>query len=145
MRSSGESTAQHLLSFPRVQRVPSPRLELYILRDFLLAEDCAALIKKIEAKRRPSTLADTNGDKAFRTSETCDLDASDPVVADLDARLAELSGIDPAYAEPLQGQRYHIGQEFKPHTDYFEPDGADYERYCSLAGQRTHLDVHDLP
>jgi len=30
-----------------------------------------------------------------------------------------------------------VGQEFKSHTDYFEPQGRDFERFCSVAGQRT--------
>jgi len=137
MTGPGESSAQHLLTFPRMQRTPSPRLELFVLRDFLPAEDCAALVDRIDARRRPSTIADANGDNYFRTSETCDLDADDPVVAALNARLAVVSGIDPAYGEPLQGQRYDVGQEFKPHTDYFEPGGADFDTYCSVAGQRT--------
>ncbi|MBV1687641.1 2OG-Fe(II) oxygenase [Novosphingobium sp. G106] len=114
-----------------------PRLELFIMRDFLSAEDCAALVDRIDARRRPSTIADANGDDYFRTSETCDLDAEDAVVMGLNARLAAVSGIDPAYGEPLQGQRYEVGQEFKPHTDYFEPGGADFDTYCSVAGQRT--------
>jgi len=46
-------------------------------------------------------------------------------------------GIDPAFGEPIQGQRYAVGQEFKQHTDYFEPDGPDYARYCTVSGQRT--------
>lgn len=137
MNGPGESSAQHLLSIPRMQRFPSPRLELFILRDFLDPPMCAALVERIEARRRPSTIADANEDAYFRTSETCDLEAEDPVVAELDARLAAVSGIDPAHGEPLQGQRYDVGQEFKPHTDYFEPNGADYARYCSVAGQRT--------
>jgi prolyl 4-hydroxylase len=137
MNEPGESSAQHLLSIPRMQRFPSPRLELFILREFLDPPMCAALVERIDARRRPSTIADANEDAYFRTSETCDLDAEDPVVAELDARLAAISGIDPAYGEPLQGQRYEVGQEFKPHTDYFEPNGADYARYCSVAGQRT--------
>jgi prolyl 4-hydroxylase len=137
MMIHGDSTARHLLDFPRVQRVPSPRLELYILRDFLTFEECAGLIERIEARRRPSTIADANGDDYFRTSETCDLDGQDALVAALDARLAALSGIAHDHGEPLQGQRYDVGQEFKPHTDYFEPDGADFEKYCSVAGQRT--------
>lgn len=120
-----------------MQRVPSPRLELFTLRDFLSPEACATLIAQIDAKRRPSTIADANGDDYFRTSETCDLDAGDPTVAALDIQLAALSAIDPAYGEPLQGQRYEPGQEFKPHTDYFEPNGDDYAKYCSVAGQRT--------
>ena len=35
----------------------------------------------------------------------------------------------------MQGQRYAVGQEFKPHTDYFEADSL--LRYCGEAGQRT--------
>jgi prolyl 4-hydroxylase len=132
-----DSCAAHLLTYNGVQRVPSPRLELFIARGFLDPSTCAALVAMIEADRRPSTIADANGDQAFRTSETCDLDHSQPLVADLDHRLTVLSGIDPAYGEPIQGQRYAEGQEFKPHTDYFEPGGADYERYCSVAGQRS--------
>lgn len=126
-----------LRTAPGIQKVPTPRLELFILRNFIDPAQCAALIELIDANRRPSTIADANGDHYFRTSETCDLDHNIPVVAELDARLAALCGIDPAYGEPLQGQRYAQGQEFKAHTDYFEPDGADYQRYCSVAGQRT--------
>lgn len=59
------------------------------------------------------------------------------MVAALDLRLAALLGIDPALGEPLQGQRYAVGQEFKPHTDYFEPTGIDYHRFCAVTGQRT--------
>jgi len=55
----------------------------------------------------------------------------------MEAQLAALSGIDPAYGEPLQGQRYEVGQEFKPHCDWFNPEGQDYQKYCSVAGQRT--------
>ena len=122
---------------PRVQRVPSAALTLFIQRNFLSAEQCAGLIDRIEASRRPSTIADANGDQAFRTSETCDLDGSDPFVAAVDARLAAFAGIDPTHGEPIQGQRYAPGQEFKAHTDYFEPAGPDFARYCSVAGNRT--------
>ena len=117
--------------------MPSPRLELFVRRGFLSAEECATLIALIDANRRPSTIADPNGDHYFRTSETCDLDHALPDVAALDAKLCAFSGIDPAFGEPLQGQRYAVGQEFKAHTDYFEPDGADYDKYCAVAGQRT--------
>lgn len=137
MERPGESSAARLLAHPRMQRVPTRTLELFILRDFLDPGECAALIERIDANRTPSTIADANGDQAFRTSETCHFDHADPAVDSLDRRLADLSGINPLHAEPLQGQRYGLGQEFKAHTDYFEPGGADYDRYCSVAGQRT--------
>ena len=137
MNHPGESSARQLLAYPGVQRVPSSKLELFVIRRFLGPEACIELIERIDAKRRPSTIADPNGDDAFRTSETCDLDPADPAVAALDARFDALSGIDPTHAEPLQGQRYEVGQEFKAHTDYFEPNGPDYSRYCAVSGQRT--------
>ena len=137
MNHAGESSTEHLLSQPGVQRVPSDRLELFQRRDFVDPALCAQLIALIEAGRRPSTLADAGDDHYFRTSETCDLAAEEPAVATLEAKLAQISGIDPAYGEPLQGQRYDVGQEFKPHCDYFNPGGQDWEKYCSVAGQRS--------
>ena len=107
-----------------MQRVPSPKLELFTMPRLPAARRCAReLIALIDSNRRPSTIADANGDDYFRTSETCDLDPGDPAVRDLEARLFALNGIDPAHGEPVQGQRYDVGQEFKAHTDYFEPDG----------------------
>lgn len=136
MLPSGESSSD-VLTRAGMQRVPSPHLEMFIKRNFLNAEECDALIGLIEAQRRPSTIANHNGDDAFRTSETCDMDHDQSVVAELDHKLAEISGIDPIYGERLQGQRYEVGQQFKAHTDYFEPDHADYQTYCAVSGQRT--------
>ena len=124
-------------AFANAQRMPFRDVEMLARRNFLTPGECAALIERIDAQRRPSGLADHVGDSSYRTSETCDLDAADPFVAAIARRLADYAGLDVAHAEPLQGQRYAKGQEFKAHTDYFEPGGDDYARYCSLSGQRT--------
>lgn len=137
MTNPSESIAAHLAAQAGMQRVPSAKAELFQRRRFVDANLAAALIALIDADRRPSTIADDNGDAYFRTSETCDLPAHLPAVQRIEAMLAQLSGIDPAFGEPLQGQRYAEGQEFKPHTDYFAPDGRDYQRYCALSGNRT--------
>lgn len=135
--SAPDADPAWIAAHSRVQRVPSRDLTLFIQRDFLSAEECAGLIDRIDAYRRPSTIADANGDGYFRTSETCDLDGADPFVTAIDAKLAAFAGIDPAHGEPIQGQRYAMGQEFKAHTDYFEPKGPDFERFCAVAGNRT--------
>jgi prolyl 4-hydroxylase len=137
MTNPGETSTERLLKWSGMRRVPDARLELFTLPAFVPGELCDALIGLIDANRRPSTIADPNGDAYFRTSETCDLDAGDPAVQALEARLLALTGIDPAHGEPVQGQRYEVGQEFKAHTDYFEPSGDDFSKYCSVAGQRT--------
>jgi prolyl 4-hydroxylase len=130
-------TAERLTATPGIQRVPTPRLELFILRKFIEEESCAALRALIDANRRPSTIADDQGIALFRTSETCDLDPAHPLVAQVQMRLSELTGIPLTHGEPLQGQRYAPGQEFKPHTDTFNPGGADYYLHCAEAGQRS--------
>lgn len=137
MTRPGDTSAQRLLTWPGIRRTPTPLLELFTIPRFLDAAHCAGLIALIDANRRPSTIADPNGDAYFRTSETCDLDHGEPAVTMLEEFLFRLSGIDPAHGEALQGQRYDVGQEFKAHTDYFEPGGMDYHRYCATAGQRT--------
>ncbi|HSR00503.1 MAG TPA: 2OG-Fe(II) oxygenase [Sphingomicrobium sp.] len=137
MTTPGETRAGHLLVQPGVRRVPTPKVELFTVPGFLPRDLCDDLMRLIDTNRRPSTIADPNGDDYFRTSETCDLDANDPAVQDVERRLFALTGIDPAHGEPVQGQRYEVGQEFKAHTDYFEPDGQDFVRFTSVAGQRT--------
>jgi prolyl 4-hydroxylase len=132
-----EPVIEHILHQPGIQRVPSPKVALFMAKAFLEPELCRALMAQIDSQRRPSTIADPNGDYAFRTSQTCDFDPDLPAVAELKRRIIALTGLDPARGEPMQGQRYAVGQEFKAHTDYFEPDGGDFEKYCSVSGQRT--------
>ena len=132
-----QSTAERLRSTPGVQRVPAAALDLFVVRNFLSAQQCAALIERIDARRRPSEIADDLGDALFRTSETCDLDHGDPVVGAVDQAIAQLLGIAPEHGEAIQGQRYAPGQEFKPHTDTFEPGKADYFTHCADTGNRS--------
>jgi prolyl 4-hydroxylase len=131
------SPGERLRATSGVQRVPAPGLELFILRHFLDAEQCRQLIARIDAERRPSRIADDIGDAAFRTSETCDLGGDDAIVASVDEAIAKLLGLPPGLGEPLQGQRYAPGQEFKPHTDTFEPTGADFYLHCATRGNRS--------
>jgi len=137
LHSSEVNPASKLASTPGVQRVPARELELFIVRGFLNQPTCAALIERIDTRRRPSEIADDIGIANFRTSETCDLDWRDPVVGDVDRKIAELIGLPLESSEPLQGQRYTPGQEFKPHTDTFEPGGYDFYLHTERSGQRT--------
>src|SRR4029078_11617058 len=70
----GGTSTERLLARPGVRRVPSSKVELFTIPGFLPGELCDALMALIDANRRPSTIADPNGDHYFRTSETCHLD-----------------------------------------------------------------------
>ena len=132
-----EAVVDHILAQSGVQRVPSPKLTLFIRRHFLDAETCAAICAAVDATRRPSTVADFNGDPTYRTSETGDLPPDDSLTITLNEKITAFTGLDPLHGEPIQGQRYAVGQEFKQHTDYFEPNGPDFDKFCSVAGNRT--------
>ncbi|MBA3577318.1 MAG: 2OG-Fe(II) oxygenase [Sphingomonas sp.] len=136
-RCDGVSAAERLARAAGVQKVPNPKLDLFVVRDFLDAATCARLIELVDERRRPSEIADDIGVANFRTSETCDLDWRDPLVGRVDGKIADLLGLDLSASEPLQGQRYAPGQEFKPHTDTFEPGGYDYYVHTAQTGQRT--------
>ncbi|MFN7398038.1 MAG: prolyl hydroxylase family protein [Sandaracinobacter sp.] len=123
--------------FNGCQKFPGKALTLFQKRAFLDAVTCMALIARIDADRRPSTIADYTGDDRARTSETCDLFGGDPLVDAVNAQLDAIAGQPATHGEVLQGQRYAVGQEFKLHTDYFEPTGVDWDTHTRIGGQRT--------
>ena len=83
-------------------------------------------------------MTDNRGDRYVRTSSTCDLgDIGHPFVFEIDRKIAGGLGIHWSYSEPNQGQKYEIGQEFKQHTDYFEPKTAEFLPNTGERGQRT--------
>lgn len=137
MQSAFESVGARLEQLQGIQRIPHPKIELFQLKDFIAPDLRDTLIAMIDRERRPSEIADANGDGYFRTSETCDLHRDEKAVQELERKLFEANGIDPKFGEPCQGQRYDVGQEFKAHTDYFTPGGPGYEEFCSVSGQRT--------
>lgn len=126
-----------LLAVPSVQKVPVSDLEIFLLRDALSSAECSALIALIDANRMPSTLMAGDVDRAFRTSETCNLDRLNGHVTAVERKITELSGIDRKYGEVLQGQRYAVGQEFKPHHDYLRTTAAYWDAQKKIGGQRT--------
>lgn len=122
--------------WPRAWRLDTDRAQIYDIPDLLSPDECAGVITAIDAALVPSTV--TRGPSDYRTSRTCHLASADAALAAaLDARFAALIGVDPALAEPLQGQRYDPGQYFKAHTDWFAPGTAEYEEHTGLGGQRT--------
>jgi prolyl 4-hydroxylase len=131
--------AQSAINVPNAKRLESSSIELYTAEGFLDAAQCAELVELVRVALRPSTISTPpsgESDQYFRTSRTCDLAGSHAAIARLDAKIAGAMGIDPRLAEVSQGQWYEVGQEFKPHTDFFKD--YELERYSTpVLGQRT--------
>jgi prolyl 4-hydroxylase len=118
-------------------RLDSPLAELYTLDNVLTEAECEYVIAAIGGHLWPSTITNPDEpDKYFRTSRTCDVKSlDDPFTREVDERLCRIMSIDPLWSENLQAHRYDVGQQFKPHIDYFE--GRDMVRYGADQGQRT--------
>ncbi|MFZ4540449.1 MAG: prolyl hydroxylase family protein [Rickettsiales bacterium] len=125
---------------PKAKKVKIDTAQIYVLEDFMTTAECQELIDISREQLQPSTIStqETEPDKYFRTSSTCYLSQTKaPLAAEIDQRIAETVGINPIYSEGIQIQRYEVGQEFKAHTDYFQPGTKEYEKYCRVQGNRT--------
>jgi prolyl 4-hydroxylase len=145
VRPTGDALEQGVEKPPLMQRAPAKlrkvdtdRADLYTLDDALSPGDCARMVALIDHHLRPSTLAYPSDDKAFRTSQTADLCyLKSPVAIGTDTKICKTLGIRPEYSEGIQAQRYDVGQQFKPHWDYYEPGTHVYQRFASVRGNRT--------
>ena len=131
--------ARPTINVPNAKRFASPSIELYTAEGFLSAGECAALVELIRKSLRPSTISvppTGETDTRFRTSRTCDLVGNQRAIVSLNDKVHAAMGLDGAFAEPSQGQWYEVGQEFKPHTDFFKE--YELERFSTATwGQRT--------
>ncbi len=133
----GPWVAHRLAANPTAFKVPSNDLDIFIVRDFLTGAECAAMIALIDKERIPSQLLAPTSDPEFRTSESCNLDPRTPIVIQVERKLTDLIGIEPAHGETIQGQRYAVGQQFKPHHDFFHTDQPYWPEMEKSGGQRT--------
>jgi prolyl 4-hydroxylase len=122
----------------KLRKFDTDKVDLYTLDDFLSVQECDRLIAVINLHLRPSTVTIENTEKTFRTSKTCDLSLlKSPVAFSTDEKIARTLGIRLKYSEGIQAQRYDVGQQFKAHTDYFEPGTGEYQQFAAERGNRT--------
>ncbi|PID49840.1 MAG: proline hydroxylase [Proteobacteria bacterium] len=121
------------------KRLPTAQAHMYKVDDFLSAAECEYIIQLIRERSYPSTITSSNEpDKTFRTSSTCALSLeSDPLIEQIDQRIADYMGMEVKRSEGIQGQYYQVGQQFKTHTDFFEPGTQAFQTFAVPQGQRT--------
>lgn len=136
LRAVGDSVRARLNADPAAYRLPVDGIEIWAVSEFLSAGECERLIAIVDAVARPSPTYNNNADGG-RTSYTGDVDPADPFIATLERRINDLLGIDPAFGETLQGQRYLPGQEFKHHCDWFAQDSDYWAAENANGGQRS--------
>jgi prolyl 4-hydroxylase len=133
----GKSVRRRLKRHERVEVVSAGGLDLFFVQGFVTQEECEAIVALIDKTAVPSTLYAGTEIDGFRTSYSGNLDPWHPIVSTIESRLCHLMGIDKRYGETLQGQRYSVGQQFKPHHDYFFTSQAYWENERVSGGQRS--------
>ncbi|MCY7296044.1 prolyl hydroxylase family protein [Alteromonas sp. a30] len=114
------------------------QIQLYSFPDFLSADECNAIIRATDNRFTPSTIAAESGYASHRTSTTCNLTFLDaPIVGAVEQKIVSLLQLGIGETEVMQAQRYQLGQEFKAHTDYFEPGTEAFRQHATVRGQRT--------
>lgn len=133
----GKSVKDRLLAYERTHHFEQNGLDLFVVQHFLTLEECLLLVTRIDTNRQPSQILSSNPDYGFRTSDSCNMDAHDPLVKRIESRICGLLGIDARYGETMQGQRYAVGQQFKAHHDFFHTDQPYWHKMKKNGGQRS--------
>lgn len=133
----GAAVRERLAADPAVYGIENAAVELFAVGDFLTTTECGTLCAMIDGVARPSALHELDYASGYRTSYSGDLDPADPFVTGISTRIDHLLGLDPLIGEPVQGQRYLPGQEFKLHNDWFYTSESYWPGEEARGGQRS--------
>jgi prolyl 4-hydroxylase len=123
------------------QKLNARNLEIYRIDNFLTENECAEIMAVINASELTSSTTYNASNpterivNADRTSKTCYFGGRNTLISDVESRMCKTLGINNRHAEQIQGQKYEVGQEFRFHTDYFDPELLKKDN--SINGQRT--------
>ena len=126
-----------LARVPQAVRHESDAADLYVIDGFLDRADCREIVRIINSKAVPSTLYKGFDSKELRTSWTHHFPVGNPYTSDLEHYICETTGLDILTAEPMQGQRYRTGQQFRHHHDFFHTGDAYWQEEAGRGGQRS--------
>jgi prolyl 4-hydroxylase len=111
---------------------------IYRLKGFLSPQECRHQIGVCEPKFKRSQVIDHstggNTEQAIRTSSSCFMGrAETAVIKAVEERAAAVFGVGVANVETLQMVRYHPGQKYDAHHDFFHHvSGSGKQRYATI-------------
>ena len=133
----GHVVRERLARHPGVAQIRTDGVDMFQVDGFLKRRDCREIVKVINSRAVPSTLYRGSEREGFRTSFTHHFERNDPLTRSVELYISDLLGIDDNFSEPMQGQRYQTGQEFKHHFDYFHVGEGYWLEEAARGGQRT--------
>jgi len=108
------------------------------LDNILSDEECDELVTLSRDRLKPSTVIDPNtGEVKAATGRTSKgtyyAINENSLISKIEARISEVTNFPVENGEGLQVLNYDIGEEYRPHFDYFPPNKVDH----SKGGQRV--------
>jgi hypothetical protein len=141
-RAAANSVSLRRLLGPREPQLLSKSPRIGVVESFATPEECEWLINTAKAMLVPSTVFDhSTGELTIDPRRTNRYTPLDPLVSGImveviRSRLSRTIGLPLAHFEMSQVLHYAVGQEFKPHHDYFHPSSAAYNSEMEKQGQR---------
>jgi prolyl 4-hydroxylase len=123
-----------------VARVEKPVMAA--LAGVVTPEECAQLMDLARPRLEPSTVADGRTGKDVVTGQRTSLGMffrpmENELVARLDRRFSEVTGLPVENGEGLQILHYTVGAEFPPHFDFLQPSNDANRQSIARSGQRV--------
>ena len=136
----GKEAWKYLDYRPRAVRSVARMGDVSVVDDVLSDVECDVLIGLAYKRgfKRNTVVNRDGGDKVddARTSEGTSFGkAENRFIYEIEMRLSQLTGWPPEHGENLQVLRYGVGEEYKPHVDWFDMSPGCRE-YASMGGQR---------
>lgn len=133
---------------PKVHRVENNYVEMYEVDDFFTDAQCDDFCNRIKNNLTKSLVTNPDAEATVRTSRTSYLRINDcQENMEMNKYVHDFLKIPYGNAEEPQGQLYEVGQEFKPHNDWFDKNSA-YNQVHLDKGQRTWtfmIYLNDVP
>ena len=136
-RGQGADRSRHA---PGARQTISEAPRIFTVDDFLSAAECSHLLWLASPNLKGAETARDRGEQAAFDGSAATLRGMlcDPVVRNIERRIAAGFGLAASQVEPLSVLRYESGQNYAPHVDYFRADRlADNQRMGDTAGQRV--------
>lgn len=108
-----------------VLKIANPDLSVY--ERFLSEAECALLIWIAQERLARSTVINNSDGSSYvdgnRTSSGMSFTVGEnSVIRHIEDKISRLTGYPLENGEGIQIMRYQVGQEYKPHYDYFDPN-----------------------
>ncbi|HEY2033953.1 MAG TPA: 2OG-Fe(II) oxygenase [Rhizomicrobium sp.] len=131
------------LEVPAAQELSaSPVIRAYA--GFLPPHFCDWIIERSEGRTQPATVVLPETGSGGRMDGTrsnshagFDLSECDIILMLMRARISALSGLPPQGLEWPMALHYSVGEEYKPHYDFYDTDSHSLQQMVSRTGQRV--------